>query len=116
MSGWLLPGEYFITALRLCRELTKNIYIFCQDIEYARELFKREFMVMFVSNQDYSDFEQYFMMSACRHQIISNSSYSWWSAYLNNNQSKIVIAPEYKMFSGDFYPDEFVKIKVSPDA
>ena len=49
-------------------------------------------------------------MSACAHQIISNSSFSWWAAYLNSNSNKVVIAPIVSFWRGDFYPESWIKI------
>lgn len=43
----------------------------------------------------FSDIDEFFLMAACQNQIISNSSYSTWAAYLNPNPKKVVIVPKY---------------------
>ena len=60
-------------------------------------------------------FEDLYLMSQCRHNIIANSSFSWWSAWLNNHQDKIVVAPKNWFQAGpkdteDLLPESWIKI------
>lgn len=53
------------------------------------------------------------LMSACKHNIISNSTFSWWGAWLNSNKSKIVLCPNKFIKSDittDVYPETWLKI------
>lgn len=59
------------------------------DIERLRQNF-----VMVEANTEYTGYLDMLLMSKCKHNIISNSSFSWWSSWLNNNPDKVVIAPD----------------------
>ena len=54
-------------------------------------------------------------MSHCKHNILANSSYSWWAAWLNQNDSKIIIAPQNwyadrSINTSDLYPKSWLKL------
>ncbi|MDE3055870.1 MAG: alpha-1,2-fucosyltransferase [Verrucomicrobiota bacterium] len=89
--------------------------VFSDDIAWCKQTFAsipRSFVYL-ERGPHYRDF---YLMSLCKHQIISNSSYSWWAAYLNPNPGKQVIAPrvwfapEYKTDDRDLVPEEWRRL------
>jgi hypothetical protein len=82
-------------------------YVFSDDMTWCRENFSRVKNITFVeSDNEYSSVDL-FLMKNCRHNIICNSSYSWWSAWLNENHDKIVVAPK-KWFAAPRKNDELI--------
>ncbi|MBD1420246.1 alpha-1,2-fucosyltransferase [Sphingobacterium chuzhouense] len=68
--------------------------VFSNDIPWCRETFKdidAVFVDWNIGKQSYIDMQ---LMSLCNHNIIANSSFSWWGAWLNNNPDKIVVSPD----------------------
>jgi hypothetical protein len=86
----VLNIEYYKKSISVIGE-DKLYLIFSDDIEWCQENF--EFIknkIFITDNEDYVDL---YLMSMCKNNIIANSSFSWWGAWLNQNKNKIVISP-----------------------
>jgi hypothetical protein len=88
--------EYYEQAMNLIRSKIEApiFYFFSDDIEWVKREYGENPDFKYVSNPSLEDYEELMLMASCAHNIIANSSFSWWGAYLNNNSSKIVIAPK----------------------
>lgn len=87
--------SYYQNAVNIIADKTNNpfLFIFSDDIQWVKTNFQSNCPMLFIeqSNEElHSDFR---LMSLCKHNIIANSSYSWWAAWLNENENKTVIAP-----------------------
>ena len=97
------------------KNLTPKFFVFSDDINWAKENFKL-FDFIFVSRPEFLDPEELILMSKAKHNIISNSSFSFWSAWLNNNPEKIVIAPalwnrKYRRAYKDLIPEDWLRVQ-----
>lgn len=68
-------------------------FVFSDDIEWVRENLPLHGGYVFCSGPEIVDYEQLTLMSLCKHNIIANSSFGWWGAWLNRNPKKVVVAP-----------------------
>lgn len=72
-----------------------HFFVFTNDREWVRENFRTAGEKIFVDwNSGKNSFRDMELMSCCKHNVIANSSFSWWSAWLNANKEKEVIAPK----------------------
>lgn len=109
--------SYYLRAIKYISAKISEpfFFIFSDDTSWAKENLKINFPLIYVSNGRYRDYEELILMSKCRHNIIANSSFSWWAAWLNQNNKKIVIAPA-KWFnndlanSNDIIPNNWIKM------
>ncbi|QWE02827.1 alpha-1,2-fucosyltransferase [Polynucleobacter sp. JS-JIR-II-b4] len=89
--------DYYQQAVEQITSKVANphFYVFSDDLAWARENLIFHFPVTFVGhNLAEQSFQDLHLMSHCKHQIIANSSFSWWGAWLNSNPEKIVIHPK----------------------
>ena len=88
--------EYYKKAISRIKLIVQNpvFYVFSDDPNWAIENFKDFPEIRCIHKDNIGDVEEFWLMKSCKHNIISNSSYSWWAAWLNSNENKVVIAPK----------------------
>jgi hypothetical protein len=108
--------SYINKAIKIIGDYSK-IFIFSDDKVWAKENLNNE---NFIVVEDLDDYEELWMMSLCKNNIISNSTFSWWGSFLNKNLNKKVLAPS--LWTGpngpnmdDIYMDNFIKVPVFYD-
>lgn len=93
----ILPAEYFRKSIELLNETQHNLkyFVFTDDVSWALENFKPEYpeAIIVEGNAGANCWKDMALMTYAKHHIISNSSFSWWGAWLSTNDS-IKIAPK----------------------
>ena len=135
LFGGICTDTYYKEAMsRMMRERPDcRFYLFTNDKQWARaqiaeykkaepsdtdaktydvNLYDNIEVVDFGERNDYAEFV---LMSRCKHNILANSSFSWWASYLNRNADKIVLVPD-RWLNGwdceDIYRKDMRKVKV----
>lgn len=82
--------EYYLSSFSHFDKNTRFVF-FSDDISWCKDNFKTNKENFFIENNE--DYEDLYLMSMCKNNIIANSSFSWWGAWMNQNPYKKVIAP-----------------------
>jgi hypothetical protein len=109
---------YYEKALEIIENRIENpvFFVFSDDMDWVKLNFSTKRETVFIDfNDALTNFEDLKLMSSCKHNIIANSSFSWWGAWLNQNPDKIVIAPKQwfnddSIYSEDIIPTSWIKI------
>lgn len=90
--NWILPYSYYVRAEDYIQKAVNDpvFFVFADDIDFVKTNPPIAGKKHYIHNDEIADF---WLMSQCKHQIIANSTYSFWAAYLNENPEKIVIYP-----------------------
>ncbi len=121
--GNLAASTYYQDAFRLLESQvgTFRPVFFSDDIHWVKENYTYK-EAIYIESTMFDQYEYWYdmcLMSCCAHNIIANSSFSWWGAWLNSNKSKIVIAPAKWFYDGrkqeDICPVEWQRLDVRED-
>lgn len=95
--------DYYQNAVKYIADRIKNpvFYIFSDDADWALQNLNINFPIIFITQNRNKEHEDLRLMTLCKHNIIANSTFSWWGAWLNRNPEKIVIAPAQWFVNGD---------------
>lgn len=114
--------DYYGKAIKYIEKNIKapHFFVFSDDITWCLEHLKFQSKYTFVDiNDAQSGYFDMFLMKNCKHNIIANSSFSWWGAWLNEHNNKIVIAPKIWMIrwneteenaGRDLIPSDWIRI------
>ena len=107
----LCSSNYYSKAIELLRSKTSEnikLFVFSDDIDYSKELLGSVLNCTFIEINN--EVEELYLMHKCKHQIIANSTFSWWGATLNTNEDKTVIYPNPwydKIYEHVFIPSDW---------
>ncbi len=114
--GNICTDDYYRRAIEHMKKCRPNIRFcfFSNDVKWVKHNIKVENAIYIEKNMfmRYHDWYDMFLMSVCRHNIIPNSTFGWWGAWLNRNQDKIVVAPKRwrnRWEAQDWCPAEWVR-------
>jgi hypothetical protein len=126
----ILSDIYYIDALKQIKKNTntsnkpvRTVLYFCEDADFD-EVYEKIYnleqifpeLIFMRADNNLQDWEQLVLMSLCSHNIIANSTFSWWGAYFNMNPTKIVcypsiwFGPRAGHNTDDLFPEDWTKI------
>ena len=105
-------GDYYINAIKHMLQNIENpvFYIFSDDILWCKQNIKTQNSIFIEGNTNYHDLQ---LMYSCKHGITANSTFSWWGAWLNQNDNKIIICPKKwtNVYNDvDLIPESWIRI------
>jgi hypothetical protein len=98
---------------------TDKFMVFSDDMEWCKENINGDYEIKFSNEQN--EYDDLCAMASCKDNIIANSSFSWWGAFLNRNENKVVVSVDHKQWFGpnagpvkdqtqDLIPDRWIQI------
>lgn len=110
----ILQQDYFGKAMARIEQQVENphYFVFAQDMDWARRHITSRHPVTFARERDPYDgvIQDLYLMTQCRHFILSNSSLHWWAAWLGGTEASLVLAPAQGWPSADTLPQAWLSL------
>lgn len=109
--GWAEGADYYLRAIaRIKEEIGEcSFFIVSDDKNWAKEKFSSVENAEVIDIQTPTcDIDEFFLLSLCEHQIISESTFGWWAAYLNTNPNRKILIPSTA--KGEMFPESWIRI------
>lgn len=115
LYGNICTIDYYKQAIAMLGKKVPEatFFVFSDDMKWVKEHLDIPSPVYVDWNKGIDSWQDMYLMSCCKHNIIANSTFSWWGAWLNPNKKKVVIAPSLFLnteTTPDLIPDSWIKI------
>ena len=115
MFGEVCNKGYYDKAISIINERVHDphFFVFSNDFSWAERNLNFANVTYVKLNSGVNSWKDMFLMTICKHNIIANSTFSWWGAWLNLNPQKLVICPNRFLNNDsqtDVYPDSWLKL------
>ena len=115
LYGGICTPDYYKRAVEMIKESVPDakFFIFSNDVEEAARMLGLDDAVPVTGNTGDKSYLDMYLMSKCKHNIIANSTFSWWGAWLNENKDKKVFCPTTLLNgydNGSVYCKEWVRV------
>lgn len=113
--GSVCTKEYFAAAIeKINQQIPEpHFFVFSNDVKWVLDNFSMSNMTIVDCNKGAKSWKDLWLISECKHHINSNSSFSWWGAWLNSSKQRKVIVPYYfinNLETKDIYPSSWIRI------
>lgn len=110
---YLLDAQYYRNAIEYVKNRVNRpvFFVFSDDMNWVKENIENSFEFKFVNLESvHRDIDELMLMKNCNHIITANSTFSWWAAWLNENEKSIKIVPRKKYGMERMIPENWIKI------
>lgn len=116
LYGGICTPDYYKRAVDMIKETVENpvFFLFSNDVEEAARILGLDEAVPVEGNTGDRSYLDMYLMSKCKHNIIANSTFSWWGAWLNKNKTKQVYCPKTLLNgydNGSVFCEDWIRVE-----